>query len=185
MTAIPTAEDLPVRLIESPRRTKTVSARIVDGCIEIRMPVGLSIDERDRHVQNLTAKLKRKTSADAIDLVARAQLLATRFDLPVPQTIVWSARQNSRWGSCTPADRTIRISHRLGDFPSWVLDYVIVHELAHLIELRHSPAFHALVDRFPKAERAEGFLLAVSLGHAGTLSGLAAQSDCIEGPHDG
>lgn len=172
---------LPVRLIESARRKKTVSARIVDGVIEIRLPVGLSHDERDRHVQNLTTKLLRKTSAESIDLFDRAVRLSDRYGLPRPATIVWSSRQNSRWGSCTPADDAIRISHRLSDFPEWVLDYVIIHELAHLVELNHTPAFHSLVARFPRSERAEGFLMAVSLGHAGSLSGLAAGQDCTNG----
>lgn len=176
------ATDLPVRVIESARRKKTVSARVVDGVIEIRMPQGLSHAERDRHVKKLTTRLLRKTSADEIDLSKRASALATRFDLPRPHSIAWSSRQNARWGSCTPADGSIRISHRLSEFPSWVLDYVIIHELAHLVEVNHTPVFHRLVDRFPKAERAEGFLLAVSLGHAGSLSGLAARHDC---GHDG
>jgi predicted metal-dependent hydrolase len=69
---------------------------------------------------------------------------------------------STRWGSCTPATRSIRISNRLAPFPSWVLDYVIVHELAHLSVPDHSRAFWTLVERFPKAERARGFLVAKS-----------------------
>jgi predicted metal-dependent hydrolase len=68
----------------------------------------------------------------------------------------------ARWGSCTKATSSIRISTRLGPFPDWVLDYVIVHELAHLVHLDHSPAFWELVHRYPRAERATGYLIAKS-----------------------
>ena len=67
--------------------------------------------------------------------------------------------QNSRWGSCTPGDRTIRLSARLQGMPQWVIDYVLVHELAHLLEPGHDAKFWSWVDRYPKAERAKGYLL--------------------------
>jgi predicted metal-dependent hydrolase len=179
-----TNSDVPVRVIESARRKKTVSARFVDGTIEIRMPQGLARRERDNHIRTLTKRLLKQRSSEAIDLTDRARRLARRYALPAPSRISWSARQNSRWGSCTPIDGTVRISHRLSDFPHWVLDYVIVHELAHMVELNHTPEFHSLVARFPKAERAEGFLMAVSMGHAGSLSGLSGEAPCTSGPLD-
>ncbi len=165
--------ELPVRVIRSARRKKTVEARIVDGELEVRAPERISDDELQRHIGELRRKLLRRRSATQIDLAVRAKRLASTYDLPAPTSIEWSARQNHRWGSCTPATGMIRISDRLGEYPDWVLDYVIVHELAHLVEPGHTPAFHRLVARYPKAERAEGFLMAVSLGHAGELSGLA------------
>jgi predicted metal-dependent hydrolase len=67
-----------------------------------------------------------------------------------------------RWGSCTPDAGTIRISDRLARFPDWVIDYVIVHELAHLAVADHSTEFWQLVHRYPKAERATGYLIAKS-----------------------
>lgn len=161
---------LPVRVIESSRRKKTVAARIVDGTIEVRVPASMRTAERERHVADLVQRLEKKRAKSAVDLPDRARALARRYDLPAPRSIVWSDRQNRRWGSCTPANGSVRISHRLADFPHWVLDYVIVHELAHLVVADHSPRFHELVARYPKAERAEGFLIAVSLGHADTVS---------------
>jgi predicted metal-dependent hydrolase len=80
-----------------------------------------------------------------------------------PAQISWSDNQEWRWGSCTPASRSIRISSRLAKEPGWVLDYVIVHELAHLDVPRHDAAFWALVSRYPLAERARGFLIARGL----------------------
>ncbi|MGH2805964.1 MAG: M48 metallopeptidase family protein, partial [Actinomycetota bacterium] len=74
--------------------------------------------------------------------------------------IAWVTNQRSRWGSCSFDDRSIRLSLELSDYPNWVRDYVIVHELAHLIVPDHSPAFWELVDRYPMTERARGFLIA-------------------------
>lgn len=164
-------DELPVRIITSARRKKTVSARVVDGVVEIRMPEGLSKGEQDRHVHNLTRRLNKKRSTNPDQLTARTKQLAKKYSLPTPDSITWSSRQNKRWGSCTPSTRTIRISDRMSDFPQWVVDYVIVHELAHLVEANHSPAFTELERRFPHCDKAEGFLVAVALGHAGTLSG--------------
>ena len=55
------------------------------------------------------------------------------------------------------------MSSRLAAFPSWVLDYVLVHELAHLLVEHHGPQHDDLVNRFPLAERARGFLVAKDL----------------------
>jgi predicted metal-dependent hydrolase len=77
----------------------------------------------------------------------------------MPSTVRWVSNQKQRWGSCTPADRTIRLSERLQGMPPWVVDYVIVHELAHLLEPGHDAAFWGWVDHYPHAERAKGYLL--------------------------
>jgi predicted metal-dependent hydrolase len=111
----------------------------------------------------MVKRLQRRGDASRIDVGRRARQLADRLDLPRPKSIRWSTNQNSLWGSCTPADATIRISARLAAYPRWVLDYVIVHELAHLRYHSHGPRFRALVDRYPMAERARGFLIAKGL----------------------
>ena len=46
--------------------------------------------------------------------------------------------------------------------PDWVLDYVLVHELAHLVVPGHGPQFWSLVDRYPRTERARGYLEGVA-----------------------
>ena len=48
--------------------------------------------------------------------------------------------------------------------PGWVVDYVLVHELAHLLESGHTPQFWAWVDRYPRAEKAKGYLEGYSAG---------------------
>jgi predicted metal-dependent hydrolase len=101
------------------------------------------------------------------ELLARARRLTSRY-LPdhaarvVPTSVRWVTNQNGRWGSCTPDDGTIRISHRIQEMPDWVIDYVLLHELAHLIVPSHNARFWALVDRYPKSERAQGYLEGIS-----------------------
>jgi len=153
--------DLEVNVVRSPRRRKTVSGRIQEGRIEVRVPAGLSRDSEERLVAEMVSKLKRRTQSTDVDLPTRARQLARQFDLSEPTEIVWSSRQNTRWGSCTPADRRIRISDRLATMPTWVLDSVIVHELAHLEIADHGPDFEELVQRYPLTERARGYLIAV------------------------
>ena len=98
------------------------------------------------------------------DLMARAQQLSTRYlDAAArPSSVRWVPPMRTRWGSATPADGSIRISERLRETPAWVLDYVLVHELAHLVEPGHTPAFWQLVARYPRTERAIGFLQGLS-----------------------
>ena len=154
---------MPVEVVRSAKRRKSVSARIVGGRIVIRMPQWMSKAQEREYVDSLVAKLVRQHTATSVDLPARASELARRYDLPEPTSIRFVSNQSSRWGSCTPSTGEIRISDRIAGFPGWVLDAVIVHELAHLVELGHGPEFRALADRYPKQERAYGFLIAMQL----------------------
>lgn len=156
--------DLPVHVVRSPRRRKTVSGRVVAGRIEVRVPADLSIEKEERLVSEMVRKMQRRSSSTSIDLHRRAARLARKYGLPEPDEIIWSSRQNTRWGSCTPANRRVRISDRLASMPDWVLDSVIVHELAHLDVADHGPEFEALVQRYPLTERARGYLIAVGEG---------------------
>jgi predicted metal-dependent hydrolase len=155
--------ELPVEVVRSANRRKSVSARIVDGRIVIRMPTWMSKAQEREYVTSLVAKLERQHSAKAVDLPERARMLARRYDLPEPTSIRWVGNQQQRWGSCTPSTGEIRISDRIAAFPEWVVDGVIVHELAHLVHLHHTKEFWALAHRYPKTERAYGFLIAKQL----------------------
>lgn len=152
-----------VEVVRSAKRRKTVSARVVGGVLRVSIPSWLSKAEEQRFVDDMVRRFERRQTSSAIDLEARARTLAARYDLPVPASIRWVDNQTSRWGSCTPVDGSIRISSRLAGFPTWVLDFVLVHELAHLVEPGHGPRFAALVSRYPKAERATGYLIAKGL----------------------
>ena len=110
--------------------------------------------------EKMAASFRRKLSADRIDLTDRATTLARRYQLPRPRDIRWADDMVTRWGSCTTTTGHIRISTRLAAFPDWVIDYVIVHELAHLEVAGHGPDFWRLAHRYPKAERAIGYLIA-------------------------
>lgn len=157
---------LPVEIVRSRRRRKTVQATIVDGVIRVQAPASMSQRELDEHVHYLVARLERRYRSESVDLEARSRRLSKRFELPKATSVAW-ADQRSQWGSCTPSTGEIRISNRLAAYPPWILDYVLVHELAHLVEANHSPAFNALVARYPLAERARGFLMAISFGDTG------------------
>jgi predicted metal-dependent hydrolase len=109
-------------------------------------------------------RLERSTGASAVDLEERAAALAERYELPRPASIRWVDNQELRWGSCTPVDGSVRISSKLLAEPEWVLDYVIIHELAHLVVPGHGRSFWTLVDRYPRAERARGWLMARAAG---------------------
>jgi len=152
-----------VEVVRSAKRRKSVSARIVDGRIVVRIPASMSKAQEADYVRTLVARLERQHSAGRVDLAHRARELARRHDLPEPSSIRWVGNQARRWGSCTPSNGEIRISDRIAAFPEWVVDAVIVHELAHLVHLHHTPEFWALVNRYPKAERAYGFLIAKQL----------------------
>jgi predicted metal-dependent hydrolase len=60
---------------------------------------------------------------------------------------VFVQHMKTRWGSCNPETAAIRLNTELGKKPPECLEYVIVHELLHLIEPTHSPRFIALLDQ--------------------------------------
>jgi len=153
---------LDVRVIRSRKRTRTSSARLVGQTLEIRLPAWMSAADEAHWVAEWTRRFRRKLSTDRIDLAERAATLAGRHDLPRPTSVRWVDDMRTRWGSCTPSTGAIRLSSALAPFPDWVVDYVIVHELAHLREAGHTTEFWRLVARYPRAERARGYLIAKS-----------------------
>jgi predicted metal-dependent hydrolase len=152
-----------VEVVRSPRRRKTVQAREVNGVLRVSIPASMTKADEDRWVAEMLRRMERRTATNGVDLARRAEQLAIRYGLRRPFSIRWVDNQEWRWGSCTPADGAVRISSRLASEPGWVLDYVIVHELAHLDVPRHGPAFWSIVNRYPRAERARGFLMARGL----------------------
>ena len=157
-----------IRVIRSPKRNKTVSARVVDGVFEVRAPAHLSDTELEPMIQALYKKLERRTRKATLDdalLERRARVFNKQyFDSKLAWTSIrWVSNQNKRVGSCTPSKGTIRVSHHVAEMPAFVRDYVIVHELAHLVEPNHSKKFWQLVNQYPRTERARGYLMAVGM----------------------
>lgn len=156
-----------VEIRRSARRKRNITARREGGRTIVLMPAHLSAEEEQRHVEALVARLdareeRRRPTDEALH--ARALRLSDQYlqGRAVPASVRWVPNQTKRWGSCTVEDRTIRLSDRLVGMPEWVVDSVLVHELAHLIESNHGPQFRALVERYPHHLKAEGFLLGVS-----------------------
>lgn len=155
-----------VEVRRSQRRQRTVSAYRDGERVVVLIPAQFSrAEERewvDKMLARLVAREQRVRRGDR-ELLERACRLAARYlpDHPAaarPASVRWVTNQNGRWGSCTPADRTIRISDRVREMPSWVIDYVLLHELVHLVVPNHTARFWTLVGRYPKAERARGYL---------------------------
>src|SRR5680860_259628 len=162
-TASESAERPEVEVRRSSRRRRTVAAYREDDKVIVMIPARLSVAEEHEWVATMVARLERsdqrRRPSDSALLQRAVELSDTHLrGLAKPATVRWVDNQNNRWGSCTPSDRSIRLSRRLQGLPSWVIDYVLVHELAHLLEEGHTLAFWSWVDTFPKAERAKGFL---------------------------
>lgn len=147
----------------SSRRRRTVSAYREGDRTIILLPARMSRAEERKWVNEMVARLdaqdRRARPTDA-QLAVRAARLSQRYlsDRANPSSVRWVDNQRSRWGSCTIDDRTIRLSHRLQGMPEWVVDYVLLHELAHLIEPAHDKRFWRLLTAYPHTERARGFL---------------------------
>lgn len=143
-----------------------MSAFRENGRLVIAIPARFTRAEEEHWVTAMTQKVlaKERRRPTDVDLAERADRLAATY-LPAgvrPRSISWVTNQGRRWGSCTPATGAIRLSHRLRGMPSWVIDYVVLHELAHLVVGGHGPDFWAIVEAYPRTERARGFLHGVA-----------------------
>jgi predicted metal-dependent hydrolase len=158
---LPGASRIEVR--RSRRRRSTVTAYRDGDRTIVLIPARFSRAQEEewvtRMLGRLSAQEKRRRPGDE-ELMRRALALSERHlgGLARPASVSWVTNQNTRWGSCTPADRTIRLSTRLLGMPPWVIDYVMLHELAHLIQPGHGERFWSLLESYPRTERARGFL---------------------------
>ncbi|SDW30073.1 hypothetical protein SAMN04487917_101679 [Arthrobacter sp. yr096] len=181
-----TDDGAPVVVRRSARRRRTVAAFWEDGKAVVAIPASFTKSQEQEWVRRMLAKLKRqgeqgsgrnkrRPATDEV-LAAHAAHLSRTYlgGRAVPTSVRWVGNQNSRWGSATPADGTIRLSNKLQPMPQWVIDYVLVHELAHLVVAGHTADFWRLVEAYPETQRAKAFLEGVAFA---TSRGLPTDSD--------
>jgi predicted metal-dependent hydrolase len=160
-----------VEVRRSKRRTRTVTAYRDGDTLVVLIPARLSKAEEAHWVAEMQRKLLKgeprklqpaKPSDEAL-LRRCAELSAKHLQgRATPTSVRWVPPMRTRWASCTPADGTIRVSGHLKSVPGWVLDYVLVHELAHLLVPSHNAKFWELVREYPKTDRAMGYLEGLS-----------------------
>jgi hypothetical protein len=152
----------------SSRRRKTSEAKWVEGRIIVSLPAHLDHASRQQTTDWLVQRLLTRhglSIADDEALLARAIELSEHYLVGArPTSVRWVTNQTARWGSCSWYSGEIRISHRLRAVPEWVLDSVLVHELAHLTYPDHSAAFRRLAAGYPRHQEAGTFLAGYGLG---------------------
>lgn len=172
------ANDPEVEVRRSRRRTRTVSAYRRDGKVIVMIPDRFTAAEESEWISTMLERLarsERRRRRTDDQLMRRARELCRDYlhDKVEPAAVRWVDNMTTRWASCTTSTGEIRLSDRLETMPGWVVDYVLLHELAHLIEPSHNRRFWHWVDRFPQAEKAKGYLEGVAHATAMDLDGCA------------
>ena len=165
------------RVIRKERRRRSVSAYRQGGVIEIHIPAKMSRRQEIEIIPEMISMVLRREARERktdLQLMQIGIELLTQY-LPEfdthPASINWR-NMNERWGSCTTVDKTIRISDRLVGSPSYVLNYIIFHELIHLQVPNHDSDFYNYLGRYTEAAKAEAFLEGFELGCQSSGSGV-------------
>ena len=163
-------------LIRSDR--KTLGLQVKDGRVIVRAPRRVTLQQIERFVREHEDWIENALSQQAAKQAAhpeptaaeRAEYIRLAKELLPQRTAYWAERMGlhptqiritsarRRFGSCS-SEGHICYSWRLMQYPSEAIDYVVVHELAHLKHMNHSPAFHALVARYLPDHKARRALL--------------------------
>lgn len=153
------------------KRIKNINLRVKppDGRIEVSAPLRVDTsfvrafvrEKRDwirKQQECIAASPQGRAAAASPDEVAQWREVVQAFAPPliakwepimgVKAGKIAYRNMTSRWGSCQPSTGRICINVRLALYPPECLEYVVVHELCHLLERGHGPRFHALMDAF-------------------------------------
>lgn len=155
-----------VEIRRSKRRKKTVSAKLGGDVMHVFAPHNIPEKELKKVIKNFKKRFARRNIKKKLDEEQNLNEVFGRlnkkyFDGKIKiKSIKYVTNQQKRYGSCNYEKKTIHISHHLAHMPKWVRDYVIIHEMVHILEPNHSKAFWDIVYRYNLAERARGFLIA-------------------------
>ncbi|MCC9173167.1 M48 metallopeptidase family protein [Arthrobacter sp. zg-Y179] len=174
-----TSTGIPIQVRRSARRKRTVNAVFRDGVALISIPAHFSTAQEAEWVRRMVARLEERAAGVPDPETSESELMLRAAELSRiylsgrarPQSVRWVSNQNSRWGSATPGRGTIRLSDKLQGMPEWVIDYVLLHELAHLLVPSHGPAFWRLLESYPQTETAKAFLSGAAFASARGLKG--------------
>lgn len=158
--------DYAIKITRSKKRKKTIQSNFQNNQLTIYLPQGLSTKEEQKWISLMMKKHEKHTKRNNLNsdglLQKRAQELNKHyFEGKLTFAIKYVSNQQQRFGSCTPEEQTIRISDRVAALPAWVRDYILLHEMTHLVYPNHSKEFWETVNKFTYTERAKGYLLAL------------------------
>jgi len=164
-------EPLTVEMIRDGRLRSRIHWEWRGDRLRIRAPKALPQRRLDQLVAEFVEEAQRRRARVRVRADSELTALAERINREVFggefswHSIRWVSNMHKRLGSCTiggATDGDIRISNRVRDWPTWVVEYVVAHELVHRRVPNHSQEFWAYLNRYPKAERARGFILGVA-----------------------
>ncbi|HNX81308.1 MAG TPA: M48 family metallopeptidase [Candidatus Omnitrophota bacterium] len=155
-----------VHVIRSKRRRRTAGAKLKGSCLHVCVPYSISEEHLARLVITFKEKFNKTLLRNRLNRDTPLSEVAERLNkkyfcgsLKIG-SVHYVTNQTRKFGCCYIQDASIRISHRIAEMPDWVRDYVVMHELAHLVVPNHKKAFWDIVSRYELAERARGFLIA-------------------------
>lgn len=144
-----------LRLLE---RGTAASVKVHGDRIELTVPPGSDGLHRERIMQGWQRRELRARTEPLVDKFAEA--------MGVNRPLLGIKRMKTRWGSCNPAAPRIWLNLELAKKAPDCIEYLVVHELAHLIEPNHGERFVALMDRFmPRWRIVRDELNAAPLAH--------------------
>ena len=170
-------DDLEIVLTRKAIKNMHLRVKPPEGRIEVSAPLRLPLStirgfvrEKRAWIEAQRAAIAASPRAEAAAATPVAQWRAVVQACVPPLIAAWEPimgvkagkiayrNMTSRWGSCQPTTGRICINVRLALYPPECLEYVVVHELCHLLERGHGPRFHVLMDHFMpdwKARRAK------------------------------